>query len=80
MEKILTEIDPVSLTVSTTPEALKEGSVGEVKFSPLEPLSMEKHSDFPPMGRFVIEGKKGPIGAGIVLNVEYDKLQGMETA
>ncbi len=81
VEEILSEIDPVNLTVSaTSPETLKGGSVGEVKFSPLEPLSMEKHSDFPPLGRFVIEGKKGPLGAGIVLNVEYDKLQSMAAA
>jgi elongation factor 1-alpha len=71
VEKILSEIDPVNLTVSATcPRALKAGSVGEVKLSPLEPLSIEKHSDFPPLGRFVIEGKKGSVGAGIVLNVE----------
>jgi len=79
VEKILTEIDPVKLTVSTTsPKTLKGSSVGEVKFSPLQPLCLEKHSDFPPLGRFVIEGKKGPVGAGIVLNVEWDNISGFE--
>jgi len=74
VEKILAEIDPVNLTVSaTSPKTLKEGSVGEAKFSPLEPLCIEKHSDFPPLGRFVVEGKKGPIGAGLVLNIECDR-------
>jgi len=81
VEEIIAEIDPVNLTVNTSsPQSLKGGSVGEAKFSPLEPLCVEKHSDFPPLGRFVIEGKKGPIGAGIVLNVEHDKLQNIEVA
>jgi len=80
VEEILTEIDPVNLTIlATSPKALGRGNVGEVKFSPLEPLSIEKHSDFPPLGRFVIEGKKGPMGAGIVLNVESERNQGMRT-
>jgi len=74
VDEVLTEIDPLKLTTSTTsPNALKEGSVGEVKLSPQEPLCIEKHMDFPPLGRFVIEGKRGPIGAGIVLDVEHDK-------
>jgi len=76
VEKILTEIDPVNLTVlANSPKGLKGSNVGEVKFSPLEPLSIEKHSEFPPLGRFVIEGRKGPVGAGIVLNVEWDRTE-----
>jgi elongation factor 1-alpha len=78
VEKILTEIDPVNLTVkATSPETLEAGSVGEVKFSPLEPMCVEKHSDFPSLGRFVIEGKKGSVGGGIVLNVEWDKIRAL---
>jgi len=73
IKRIINEIDSVNLTVSTTsPKVLKEGSVGEVSFSPLEPLCIERHSDFPPLGRFVIEGKKGPVGAGIVLEIKQD--------
>jgi len=80
VEEILTEIDPVNLTtLATSPKTLRRGNVGEVKFSPLEPLSIEKHSEFPPLGRFVIEGRKGSVGAGIVLNVEWDRTQSMKT-
>jgi len=80
INEILREIDPVNLTVSTaSPKVLREGSVGDVKFSPLEPLSLEKHSDFPQLGRFVIEGKKGPVGAGIVLEVELDNIESFGT-
>jgi len=69
--EILTEIDPVKLTVSAiSPMALRGGGVGEVKFVPLEPMCVERHSDFPPLGRFVIGGRKGPVGAGIVIDVE----------
>jgi len=79
VQEILTEIDPINLTISDAfLTTLRDGSVGEVKFSPLEPLSIEKHSEFPPLGRFVIEGKKGPIGAGIVLNVEWNRTKHIE--
>jgi elongation factor 1-alpha len=68
--KILTEIDPVNLNVcSKNPELLGNEKVGEIEFSTLEPLSLEKHSDFPELGRFVIEGKKGTVAAGIVLDI-----------
>jgi translation elongation factor EF-1alpha len=43
--------------------------VGEIEFSALEPVSLEKYSDFPELGRFVIEGKKGTVAAGIVLDI-----------
>ncbi len=68
--KILTEIDPVNLDVcSKNPKILDSESVGELKFTPLEPISVEKYSDFPELGRFVIEGKKGTVAAGIILDI-----------
>jgi elongation factor 1-alpha len=71
VQTILNEIDPINLTVRTEfPEFLKEESVGQVVLLPLEPLSIEKYSEFPPLGRFVIEGKKGTAGAGLVLEVQ----------
>jgi len=81
VEEILSEIDPVNLTVSAaSPRFLRGGGVGEVKFLPLEPLCVERHSDFPPLGRFVVEGKKGPAGTGIVLDVAQDKPKCSERA
>ena len=68
--KILTEIDSVNLEVcSKKPKILDSESVGEIKLTPLEPISIEKYSDFPELGRFVIQGKKGTVAAGIVLSV-----------
>ena len=71
VQKILSEIDPVNLTIAKKyPEILKEGSVGEAQFTALEPISIEKYSEFPELGRFVIKGKKGAIAAGIVLDIQ----------
>ena len=71
VQRILKEIDPINLTVRTNfPEILKDESVGEVKLLPLESLCVERYSEVPPLGRFVIENKKGTAGAGLVLQVE----------
>jgi len=70
VQRILKEIDPVNLTVRRElPERLETGSVGEVKLLALQPLCVEKYSELPQLGRFVIEGKKGTSAAGIVLEV-----------
>jgi len=68
VRKILSEIDPINLTTrSKLPRALKNNSVGEVELLALELLCLEKYSDFPQLGRFIIKGKKGAVAAGIVL-------------
>jgi elongation factor 1-alpha len=70
VKHILKDIDPVNLTVRKEfPKHLREGSVGEVEFSALQPLCVEKYSGLPQLGRFVIEGTKGASAAGIVLEV-----------
>ncbi len=48
---------------------LKDGDVGKVVLSPLEPMYVEKYSEFPSLGRFVVEGEKGTVAAGVVLEV-----------
>jgi elongation factor 1-alpha len=68
VQQILSEIDPVNLTVRVRyPKVLKEEKVGEVELLALDPICLEKYSDFPELGRFVIKGKKGTAAAGIVL-------------
>ena len=65
VQELLREIDPVNLTVSSeNPEVLKDEGVGEVMLQTLEPTCIEKYSDFPELGRFVVEGKKGTAAAG----------------
>lgn len=74
VEKILREIDPVNLTINSQhPEILERETVGEIKLTALEPLSLERYADFPELGRFVIEGKKGTAAAGIVLEISNHK-------
>ena len=70
VRKIISEIDPVNLTVKAeSSKVLKDETVGEVELLALEPVCLEKYSDFPELGRFVIEGKKGTAAAGIVLEI-----------
>jgi len=71
VQKILERIDPINLTVNAkSPEVLKSGDVGKILFSPLEPMCVEKYSEFPELGRFVVEGKTGTVAAGIVLETQ----------
>jgi elongation factor 1-alpha len=71
VQRILERMDPVNLTVDAKfPEILKSGDVGKILFSPLEPMCIERYSEFPELGRFVVEGRKGTVAAGIVLETE----------
>lgn len=71
VERILEKIDPINLSLQEkSPNVLKDGDVGKVTFSSLEPISLEKYSEIPQLGRFVIEGKRGAAAAGIVLEVK----------
>jgi len=71
VQRILERIDPVNLTVDAKfPEILKSGDVGKILFLSLEPMCVEKYSEFPELGRFVVEGRKGTAAAGIVLETE----------
>jgi elongation factor 1-alpha len=74
VQKILERIDPVNLTVNAEfPDVLRSGDVGKLVFSPIEPMCIEKYLEFPELGRFVIEGSKGTVAAGIVLETEITK-------
>ena len=70
VHKILEKMDPINLTIQQKlPSGLKDGDIAKVKFSTLEPTCLEKYSEIPQLGRFVVEGKKGAAAAGIVLEV-----------
>jgi elongation factor 1-alpha len=71
VQEILERIDPVNLTVDAKfPQVLESGDVGKILFLPLEPMCMEKFSEFPELGRFVVEGARGTVAAGIVLETD----------
>jgi len=68
VKRILTKIDPVNWMVKgENSVSLDNGEVGRILFQSLEPLYLEKYSIFPPLGRFVVVGKKGTVAAGLVL-------------
>ena len=68
VQKIRSELDPVRFTInSQNPTLLQCDSVGEIELIAREPLCLEKYSDVPQLGRFIIEDKKGAMAAGIVL-------------
>ena len=61
-------MDPVRLTITSQNSRLLRGnSVGVIELSTPEPLCLEKYSDVPQLGRFIIEDNKGAVAAGIVL-------------
>ncbi len=71
VQKILEKIDPINLTTQHEfPSCLRDGDVARVRFSTLEPTCLERYSEIPQLGRFVVEGKKGTAAAGIVLEVD----------
>jgi len=75
VQKIVERIDPINLTVDAKfPEDLKSGDVGKSVFSPIEPMCIEEYSEFPELGRFVVEGRKGTAAAGIVLKTEITEV------
>ena len=70
VQKILEKMDPINLTTQQKLHGgLKDGDIARVKFSTLDPTCLEKYSEIPQLGRFVVEGKKGTAAAGIVLKV-----------
>ena len=73
VQRILERIDPINLTLDAKfPKVLNGGDVGKATFLPLEPICIEKYSEFPKLGRFVIEGKKGAVAAGIILETSNE--------
>jgi len=71
VQEITSEIDPISLSLRAKhPNRLRPGGVGEIRFESLEAFPLERYSETPQLGRFVVMGGKGAIGAGIVVGLE----------
>jgi elongation factor 1-alpha len=70
VQKILEKVNPVDLVVQEkAPSHLRNGNVAKVKFSALDAICLERYSEFPQLGRFIIEGKRGTAAAGVVLQL-----------
>ena len=70
VQSILEKVDAVNFASKVRfPDSLRGGDVGKIRFVSLEPVCVEKYSEIPELGRFVIEGKRGTAGAGLVLEI-----------
>ena len=70
-DQLLAKIDPRSgQTVEENPSYLRTGDAAVIRFVPLQPLVIEKFTDFPQLGRFALRDMGTTIGAGVVLEVE----------
>jgi elongation factor 1-alpha len=70
-DQLLAKIDPRSgQTVEENPSYLRTGDAAVIRFVPLQPLAIEKYTDFPQLGRFALRDMGTTIGAGVVLEVE----------
>jgi elongation factor 1-alpha len=70
-DKLLSKIDPRSgQTVEENPSYLRTGDAAIVRLVPLQPVALEKYTDFPQLGRFALRDMGTTIGAGVVLEVE----------
>jgi elongation factor 1-alpha len=61
-------------TTETNPEFLRNGDVGLISISPLQPIAMEKFSDFPQLGRFALRDNGRTIAAGKVSDIPSRQL------
>jgi elongation factor 1-alpha len=68
--EFLEKKDPkTGLTAEKNPQTLKTGDIAIVKIKPTKPVSCEKYSDFPQLGRFAIRDMGETIGAGVILDI-----------
>ena len=68
---ILEKKDPkTGQTMEKNPQTLKTGDIAIVKITPTKPISCEKYSDFPQLGRFAIRDMGETVGAGVILEIK----------
>ena len=70
-DALVSKIDPRSgQVVEENPSFLRTGEAAVIRFVPLQPVALEKYTDFPQLGRFALRDMGTTIGAGVVLEVE----------
>ena len=75
IEEIMVKLDPKDGSVleertEEKPILLRTGDAARVKIRPTKPMVIEKHAEFPQLGRFAIRDMGQTVAAGIVLDVE----------
>ena len=67
LEKIIAKFDKRSLKMlGDKLKYLKANEIYKVKIAPTEPLCIERFSDYPPLGRFILREGKNVVAIGIV--------------
>ena len=73
--ELIEQKDPkTGQTLKKNPDFLKAGDVAIVKIKPLKNVSLEKYSDFPPLGRFAIRDMGATVAAGVILEIQKKTL------
>ena len=69
--ELLEKIDRQSgKTIEKQPQFLKSGDIGIVKMIPLKPMCVEKFSDYPSLGRFIVRDMRQIVAVGTIKEVE----------
>jgi elongation factor 1-alpha len=69
--EIVSKVDPKSgAIIDEHPALLEDGEAGRIRVVPTELMVVEKQSEIPPLGRFVVRDNGATIAAGIVLDVK----------
>lgn len=75
VEEILEKKDPkTGQTLQKNPDFIKTGDVAVVKVRPLKNVSLEKYSEFPPLGRFAVRDMGQTVAAGVILDIQKKTL------
>jgi elongation factor 1-alpha len=68
--EIVERKDPkTGATLEKNPDTIKTGDIAIVRLKPNKPFVIEKATDFPRLGRFIIRDMGETIGAGVVLDI-----------
>jgi elongation factor 1-alpha len=68
--EIIAKIDPkTGAVIQEHPDFIKTGDAARIRVVPTKPMVVEKHSEFPELGRFAIRDMGQTVAAGIVLDV-----------
>jgi len=68
--EIVSKVDPKSgAIIDEHPALLEDGEAGRIRVVPTEPMVVEKQSEIPQLGRFVVRDNGATIAAGIILDV-----------
>lgn len=72
--ELLTKIDPRSgQVVQEKPDFLKTGDAAIVRIEPLQPIAIEKYTEFPELGRFAVRDMGTTVAAGVVKEITKEE-------